>query len=616
MKPVVFEGRFGWLHAGDGERGVVLCNAFGHEGVWTHKAMRRLAEGLAARGLWVLRFDYAGTGDSVGVDGRDEQLRSAVTDIVAASAWLRQQTGVSHVTLCGLRAGAAFALLAARQSPVDALALLAPVVKGSTYVRELSVVRKTWFDQLAPPLQAAQQETPFSVLGQVYSEAFVASLQSVDLAAALKDVPARPAARALIVHTRAAASEPLRARMDALGMEVGFESFEGFPEFLVESAFSVMPETVIARTVEWIAQGHAVRPGILAVDDDFDAQVCIETPEAIERPVRIGPAGLFGMLCEPRNAPAHGPALLITNTAASAHVGDSRLSVRIARELARQGVASLRVDARGRGDSPAAPGPATGAAGFNGSYAPNITEDVGAAAAWLAQQGYTKIVSFGICSGAFSALRAAATEPALTGAIAVNIPTFNEPTAASLELLSSTPARNSMAGYAISVLDPAKWKRIVSGERSIVPIFKFVLGNLATRLRSRLADLLGFHGDASPSSGIPDDARGLVRVLDRKGVQTVLVYGAYDSGLDLLAAHFGKHGRRLARFANVRAQIMDDIDHALFNPASAAKVTAFCAAMLAALPGQVSSGVAARQEQNASDTHEPPARRMMMDRKA
>ena len=68
MRPVVFGNRFGWLHAGSGTRGVVLCNTYGHEYVWTYSGMRHLADALSARGMWVLRFDYRGTGDSAGAD--------------------------------------------------------------------------------------------------------------------------------------------------------------------------------------------------------------------------------------------------------------------------------------------------------------------------------------------------------------------------------------------------------------------------------------------------------------------------------------------------------------------------------------------------------------------
>src|SRR5260370_24123183 len=119
MRPIVFGGRFGWLHPGKGARGVVLCSPFGHESVWSHKGMRGLAEDLGAGGVSVLRFDYRGTGDSVGEDGAAQQLQSAVADVCAAVAWLKQETGVTELTLCGLRLGASFAALAARECSVD-----------------------------------------------------------------------------------------------------------------------------------------------------------------------------------------------------------------------------------------------------------------------------------------------------------------------------------------------------------------------------------------------------------------------------------------------------------------------------------------------------------------
>src|SRR5260370_30764668 len=126
MRPIVFGGRFGWLHPGTGARGVVLCSPFGHESVWSHKGMRRLAEELCARGVSVLRFDYRGTGDSVGEDGAAQQFQTAVADVCAAVAWLKHETGVTDMTLCGLRLGASFAALAPPECSVNALVLLAP----------------------------------------------------------------------------------------------------------------------------------------------------------------------------------------------------------------------------------------------------------------------------------------------------------------------------------------------------------------------------------------------------------------------------------------------------------------------------------------------------------
>ena len=63
---------FGILHPPavlDGERAnVVLCNAFGQEAIRAQRTMWVLAERLARAGHSVLRFDYYGTGDSMGDD--------------------------------------------------------------------------------------------------------------------------------------------------------------------------------------------------------------------------------------------------------------------------------------------------------------------------------------------------------------------------------------------------------------------------------------------------------------------------------------------------------------------------------------------------------------------
>lgn len=585
MKPIVFDGCFGWLHSAQGNRadegnvvrGVVLCNAFGHEGVWSNTGMRKLAENFSARGVAALRFDYRGTGDSIGVDGARDQLDTSVADVLAAIAQLKRETGATHITLCGFRLGAAFALLASRVAPVDQLVLLAPVVNGRSYVRELTVVRKTWFDQLAESVRAAHDESaPLNVLGQVYSREFHAALSTLDPARALSTATVRPASRALIFDLRPNASEPLRTNLGALGVEAESRPFEGYGAFLQEPAFSEIPVSVFTAAAEWVADG---REPVAASTFEWDASLRLETPDAIEYPVQAGSDKLFGILSKPRRSNARGPILLITNTSASSHVGDSRLSVRIARELASQGIATLRVDARGIGDSPPLPQHLVTTNRFSTIYSEHTVDDVSAAATWLEQQGYKDIVSFGICSGAYSAVRAAMITPALAGAVSVNLQSF-------FLAEGFTPANvakrelNSVAGYMKSMFQLSRWKRIFSGERSLMPILRLVGGQLATRVRSRLADLVGDRAESATPNARPANPRAVVNALHRKGVQTLLIYGAFDSGVDLLTAHFGKMGTRLSRYPSVRAAIYDDLDHALFSPAASAKVIGLTAAFL------------------------------------
>jgi alpha-beta hydrolase superfamily lysophospholipase len=579
MIPVVFGKRFGWLHPGQGVRGVVLCQTFGHEYVWTYSAMRHLADALSARGLWVLRFDYRGTGDSAGADLAPDQFQTAVDDIGAAVAFLKARAGVEHVSLCGFRLGAAFALEAASKHPVDQLALLAPVTSGRTYMRELAITRKTWLDTLQPPLREVQPKTgPLNVLGQSYHDDFARALNHVDLVTRVKHADVSPAHRVLIMHGRTASNDPLRDAFIEKGADVQSSVFDDLTGFIQESAFTVMPHAAFAKAVDWIAddaQGVSSLSAQVQMRDEGD--LCIDMTDAIERPVFIGEERLFGVLCEPRGADAiaRGPVFLLTNTAASSRVGDSRLAVRIARELARRGIASLRFDARGRGDSPAAPGAVQSDTPYGRIYNLLATQDTATAARWLARQGYRSIFTFGICSGAYHALKAAVVEPAIHGVVAVNIPTFKRPEDKAPDALRRS-TRNSMAGYAHSAFDWQKWKAIMRGEKHLLRVLGFVAGYAVTRFRSRIADMLHLDRLSKTPPELAETPMPIMRALDAKGVKTTLLYGTYDAGLDLLASHFGTLGARLSRFANVRVAAYPDLDHSLFNPACLSEVIGVC----------------------------------------
>lgn len=576
MKPLVFDGRFGWLHAGQGTRGVVLCSPFGHESSWLHKGMRSLAEELSAYGLPTLRFDYLTTGDSAGIDGEGNPFDTFPDDICAAVARLRSETGVTHVTLCGLRLGATFAALASSRSGADSLVLLAPVTRGRIYRRELGALRMTWLENLAPTVRDAQTDTPLNVLGQIYGDAFCERLDAFDLAREMSALPSLPS-RALLLDARPGASDALCATLRERGADVQACALEGYVEYMQESKLSVLPVRAIERAAQWVlALDPAPRvkrrantqasPVIPRRDEPM-----IATPGAIERPAVFGTTGLFGILCEPRGRFAGGPVMLITNTAGSVHHGDSRLSVRVAREMARRGIPSLRIDARGIGDSPPrnAEGPPEACTSI---LAATISEDVATAAAWLKAQGYESVVGFGVCSGGYSALRASLVEPALCAVIAVNPPGFYIPEAISAAELEAQQ-RNSIARVAPALLKPAKWWLILSGKRSIRPVAKAIASYAGARVAACLPGMSERHTAPDGREALTNP-RSVVRALERKGVRTLLIYGVQDEGLDPLNAYFGKHGKELSHRSCVKAAVFPDIDHALFDANASAKVVA------------------------------------------
>lgn len=134
------EQLFGYHHDARGdERGaVVLCNAWGGDYQHAHRAMSSLARRLADEGFHVLRFDYAGCGDSWG-ETTVGDMRRWEDDTSAAIEELQAMSGQTRVDVIGLRLGALLACRAAATHPdIRRVVLWDPVTDGAAWVREMN----------------------------------------------------------------------------------------------------------------------------------------------------------------------------------------------------------------------------------------------------------------------------------------------------------------------------------------------------------------------------------------------------------------------------------------------------------------------------------------------
>jgi exosortase A-associated hydrolase 2 len=146
---------FGFLHLPDGPvkpLAFVMSHPFGEEKLWSHRVFVSFARALAQRGHAVLRFDYAGAGDSSGLSA-DTSLVSHRDDLLAAIATLEQRVpAVQQVGLIGLRLGATLAALLAESQTSPRLRgapllLWDPILDGDSYFQEL--LRSNLSTQLA-----------------------------------------------------------------------------------------------------------------------------------------------------------------------------------------------------------------------------------------------------------------------------------------------------------------------------------------------------------------------------------------------------------------------------------------------------------------------------------
>jgi pimeloyl-ACP methyl ester carboxylesterase len=111
--------------------------------------------------------------------------------------------------------------------------------------------------------------------------------------------------------------------------------------------------------------------------------------------------------------------VVLLNAGMIHRIGPHRINVRLARELAQHGIASIRFDLAGHGDSPRPSGAL--------SFQDQAVEDIRQAADTLGKAtGLERFAVFGICSGAYHAFNAAARDERLTDLILIDA--FRYPT--------------------------------------------------------------------------------------------------------------------------------------------------------------------------------------------
>ena len=539
------------LPGGGAALGVVLCPPWGFEDLTMRKGWRLLAEAVAAAGYPCLRFDYPGTGDSAGRATDVTGVRQWVEAIGDAADLLGRQTSVSRFVFVGQSLGAALAVEAARsRDDVVGLQLIAPVVKGRAYVRELAATATLVADKVGIKVDLAPDEG-LSVLGFALSHAMVADVRALDLTATdrlavadavIFDQPDRRTTADLARH------------LEALGVTVRLEAVELF-HLMVSDATAIqslpVAEGRVVDALKRLAAGPVAPAGRVA--PPAMASV-LEGPCYREEAVRFGPDGaLFGVLCRPARAEPGTPAIVLLNRGLNAHIGWRRGSVDQARGLAAAGLASLRIDVAGLGESRDEPGRPV-----NLIYSDRLLPDIRAAVDLLAGRGHRRIALAGVCSGAYMALCAAEADPRVTDVVVVNTQRFVWNPAENVEDVIRYGLR-SMNDYLGDITSGAALAKLIRSRRRIVPAMRFlarrivrnVLAKVPLRLRSTLL-----------RKSMASRVDRFFAALAERGTRVSLVYTAGDPGLMELRNYFGPLGRAL-NVPGVSVSVLPDSDHNL-----------------------------------------------------
>jgi dienelactone hydrolase len=536
------------LHAPEGGFGgarVLLCSPLGYEGQFAYITFSDVAASIAATSnAVVMTFDYDGTGDSAGIDEDPDPIGRTVASVHAAIDYLKAIPGPpGPVIVIGLRAGAVVAAYAAvKRSDVAAIALWAPV-SGRAFLREHRVFSQLSDTNPPPPRGRARDlgVRGFEANGCVFTDEAVDALEAMDL----KKLEKPPAPRIFVLHR--ADMRSFRAPPEAWSTaEFEEQDAPGYAEMMDPPWLWIPPRIATRALVDWVhrvAAPHRPSLGALAPLQITPEDHGVMPDGSEERGVWFGPRGRrFGVLTLPKGAkPDH--ACLLVSSVFSYRIGPNRSNVFLARRLASMGIASLRVDVTGVGDSrehiarpPAHP------------YDEAAVGDAVHAIDHLRSMGFARLSAAGICAGAFVCWRAAERAGGALNLILVNIGRFDPAPYTRehhTEWRAGTPASAMKPGPDAPIGAKARWFLRRAAKAALLGK-TIALASAPSRLRP---------------TGLP------ARLFDigRRGGRVFLVFSHGDMALNHYKRWTSYHHARLTIQETVGVRVIAGPDHS-FTP--------------------------------------------------
>jgi pimeloyl-ACP methyl ester carboxylesterase len=552
MKGIVFADTIGWLHEAKGSRGVVIAGAHGHEDLCSRRFLKMLSDQAAKAGLPALQFDYPGCGNAAGDHSTPGQVAAWTASIGSAIDRLKQDCGVADVILVGFRLGALLApQAAAGRDDVAGVMLLAPPASGKAYVREITAMSRM-ID--APLATRAGGEAAFAegreAAGFRLSHETLADLAALDWRQAVADLPAMP----MLAMT---SGKPLSAAEirgdDVPPVDITTAEFEGYPLLMCDPTANRIPAVVLDRCVAWLADHDG--KGMKGVASSPVAVRMLDGPHFTEEPVLIGPTpAISGVLCRPKNRHAATEPVIFLNAGGVPHVGWARGTVEAARDLAAEGVASLRIDLPGLGLS-GEPEP-----GRLFLYDSRIRHDVVRAIDWMEQAGFPAVGLVGTCSGAFQAFHAARADRRVRTLTMINPLCF---------------AWNSSYALEMAVWKTYETSRATRGQEPAVETdaprepnastWRAMASHCARRLVRRSLEAIKSTASMLHPAALFGQRKveRWMRELCGRGVRVLLVTSEGDLSLKEIARHFGVNEERLESIRGVTRVSLPNADHTL-----------------------------------------------------
>lgn len=552
-RPVCFDGLAGMYHAASGDIAVLLVSPWGFEELCSRLTYRVLGQRLAALGYPCLRFDLPGTGHSTLFSSEIDDEGTWRRALCAAYDHLRSLSRAKKIIVVGQGLGGLLAADLAQKRSVDGLVLLAPASQGRGHLREIAA----WTAMTKGEFKVSSTDGP---PGGFMSAGFVLSAATVNEIRQLKPLGSMPAVVPHVLLARrpdSAADARLAEELSANGIAMDSTDFTDHADYVYSPIFSAIPTDTLEKVLSWVGAHFPVTADRAAVTPPVQTMPRLDGAGYTEELVRFGPSDMFfGAFTVPtREAPGK-TAVLILNTGVDHSVGWGRYSVDLARVLAQQGYAAMRIDQAGIGETPLWPGQEQPV-----MYSLRANDDVRCAIDWMeSEAGIERFVLLGRCSGGYPALVSAVLDSRVAASVVIN-----------LQKLHWEPGEDFMKMIPRVILTREQQiRRLLTGQIPLKTILLKLSAKLATRADRVLAPVVR---NRSRHYRLGQAVAGRLRALTARKVPLMLLYSEGDPGLNFLGDWAGEGFAKLAAHPNVEVQIVEGADHNLSPMTARVEVT-------------------------------------------
>jgi pimeloyl-ACP methyl ester carboxylesterase len=401
--------------------GVLIVPPWGWDEVASYRSRMRWAEQLAAASHPVLRIDLPGNGDSGGDSAAPNLVEDWIEAITLAGEWLRGEAGAAGLALLGLGLGGLLAEEAiGRGLAAEELICWGSPPSGRHFSREMRA-----FAALQAGRPAESEGEPKALPdGWLEAGGFVLSAATLAALKRFEPVGVPLSRQALLIGRDGIADTPGGGRLAAAGVEVTEDEGSGWAAFVGHPETTELPEGIEQVVRGWLGRAAGESEGMPPAAPPVPVAAASRagfrdghSEEAVRVAEDFGDA--FGILTRPASSDAEVDyCVVFLNAGAIRHIGPNRLWAEAARDLARAGVPSLRVDLESIGE---ADGDELRRAEVADFYDTGFVAEVVGVLDWLEHTGVaSRFRLVGLCAGGYWAFRTGLADDRIESMVLLN----------------------------------------------------------------------------------------------------------------------------------------------------------------------------------------------------